>query len=237
MKFRVLWLSAALALISSVITPAMADEWNKETRLEFSEPLEVPGKILAPGTYVFKLADSPSDRKIVEIFSMDASGRETFVTTVLAISAYSVDTPDKPMIALEERPSGSPQAIHTWFYPGDNTGWEFVYPKSERLQAAANQAPMNPPAPSPAVVETLPVPPTEAVATKPPVEFEVSEEVVSEPSEMLVVFTDETEDADGDADRILPETAGHSMTELAAGLIMLGLGLATVFVSRRRAEA
>jgi hypothetical protein len=235
MNFRVWWLSAALALIGSVITPAMADEWNKETRLEFSEPLEVPGKVLAPGTYVFKLADSPSDRKIVEIFSVDASGRETFVTTVLAISAYRVDTPDKPMIALEERPSGSPQAIHTWFYPGDNTGWEFLYPKSERLRTVANQAPIDPPAPS--VVETLPDPPAETVATQPPVEFEVSEEVVSEPSEMLVVVADEKEDADGDADRMLPHTAGHSMTELAAGLIMLGLGLATVFVARRRAEA
>ena len=31
--------------------------------------------------------------------------------------------------------SGSPEAIHSWFYPGDNTGWEFVYPKEQNLEA------------------------------------------------------------------------------------------------------
>src|SRR6266478_5435902 len=129
--------------MGSAITPAMADEWNKETRLEISGPLEIPGKVLAPGTYIFKLADSQSDRNIVEIFSEDANGRQKLVTTVLAFSAYSVKTPDKPIIGLDERPSGSPQAIHNWFYPGDNAGWEFIYPKSDRLgvSASGNQDP------------------------------------------------------------------------------------------------
>jgi hypothetical protein len=42
---------------------------------------------------------------------------------------YMLQTPDKPMIHLEERRSGMPEAIESWYYPGDNTGWEFVYPK------------------------------------------------------------------------------------------------------------
>src|SRR6266567_4358790 len=102
------WLGAALALTGSTIMPAMADQWNKETRLEAKEPLEIPGKVLAPGTYIFKLADSPSDRNIVEVFSEDANDKQKLVTTILAISAYRMETPEKPIIRLEERASGQP---------------------------------------------------------------------------------------------------------------------------------
>src|SRR5437667_4702338 len=37
-KSKILWLSVSLALMSSMIAPAVADEWNKETKLEFSGP-------------------------------------------------------------------------------------------------------------------------------------------------------------------------------------------------------
>src|SRR5260370_456301 len=66
-----LWLGASMALMAAMVTPTMADEWNKETVLEFSGPVEVPGKVLTPGKYVFKIADSESDRNIVQIFSDD----------------------------------------------------------------------------------------------------------------------------------------------------------------------
>jgi len=75
----------SLALMSAMVTPMMADEWNKETKLEFSGPVEVPGKVLTAGKYVFKLADSQGDRNIVEIFSEDANGAQKLVTTILAI--------------------------------------------------------------------------------------------------------------------------------------------------------
>ena len=48
-KFKILWLSASLALMSSMIVPAVADEWNKETKLEFSGPVEVPGNLAGQG--------------------------------------------------------------------------------------------------------------------------------------------------------------------------------------------
>src|SRR5260370_16078521 len=111
-RFKAMWLSAALGLMGSMIAPAIADEWNKETKLEFSAPVEVPGKVLAPGKYVFKLLDSESDRNIVEIFSEDANGNQSLVTTILAIPDYREDTPDKPIIKFEERAKGSPEAIH-----------------------------------------------------------------------------------------------------------------------------
>ena len=40
------------------------------------------------------------------------------------------------MITFEERAANSPEAIKAWFYPGDNYGQEFVYPKPRAVQLA-----------------------------------------------------------------------------------------------------
>src|SRR5882724_4865890 len=157
MKIRidVVCLSVSMALMGGMVTPTMADEWNKETRLEFSSPVEVPGRVLSAGKYVFKIADNESNRNIVEIFSEDADGNQKLVTTILAIPDYREETPDKPIVQFEERASGSPEAIHSWFYPGENTGWEFIYPKGEHMssntmpaQSAVAPAPDSTPAPA-----------------------------------------------------------------------------------------
>ena len=129
-KLTTLFLGGLLALTSFVTRPLLADEWNKRTEFRFSEPVQIPGQTLAAGKYVFQLADSESDRNIVQIFSEDSNGNENLVTTLMAIPDYSDKTPDKPVVHFEERPSGSPEAIHSWFYPGENTGWEFVYPSA-----------------------------------------------------------------------------------------------------------
>ena len=144
-----LWLGASMALMAAMVTPTMADEWNKETVLEFSGPVEVPGKVLTPGKYVFKIADSESDRNIVQIFSEDANGAQKLVATVLAIPDYRQETPEKPIVQFEERPSGSPEAIHSWFYPGDNTGWQFIYSEGKQSQMNSNTTPAATPAPTP----------------------------------------------------------------------------------------
>jgi hypothetical protein len=111
-----------------VTKPVMADDWNKRTEFQFSAPVKIPGKVLAPGKYVFELAKSQSDHSIVQVFAEDSNGNETLVSTILAIPDHRPSTPDKPMVQFEERPSGTPEAIHSWFYPGENTGWRFVYP-------------------------------------------------------------------------------------------------------------
>ncbi len=145
-RLKAVWLGASMALIGSMITPAMADEWNKKTEFEFNSPVAVPGKVLDAGKYVFQLLDT-QDRNIVQIFSVDPEGNQRLVTTIMAVPAYLVNVPDKPTIRFEERPGDSPEAIRSWFYPGDNYGWEFVYPKSERLATSSDLTSAVPPAP------------------------------------------------------------------------------------------
>jgi hypothetical protein len=128
-KLNAAWLGGVLALSSFLSQPVRADEWNKKTEFQFSAPVQIPGRTLAPGKYVFELADSSSDRNIVQVFSKAADGKETLVNTILAVPDYTMKTPDKPAIHLEERRSGNAEAIHSWFYPGDNTGWQFLYPR------------------------------------------------------------------------------------------------------------
>ena len=68
MTYKLRMLAVTMALAGATMLPsAKADEWNKETTVSFKEPVAVPGQVLAPGTYVFKLADSQSDRHIVQI--------------------------------------------------------------------------------------------------------------------------------------------------------------------------
>ena len=128
---KALCLSGSLALSFFMTKPASADEINKRTEFQFSGSVELPGKVLAPGKYVFELVNDSPDRNVVQIFSEDSNGKESLVESVLTIPDYISNTPDKPIVRFEERTSGSPEAIHSWFYPGENTGWEFVYPDEQ----------------------------------------------------------------------------------------------------------
>jgi hypothetical protein len=112
---------------------ARADEHNKQTILTFSQPVEIPGHVLPAGTYTFKLADSMSDRHIVQIFNADGS---QIIATIMAIPDYRLTATDKTVIRFGEVPSGSPEAIRAWFYPGNTVGQEFVYPKPRAIQLA-----------------------------------------------------------------------------------------------------
>lgn len=112
---------------------AQADEWNKMTDVTFNEPVEIPGMVLSPGKYVFKLMDSESDRNIVQIFSAD---QKHLYATILAIPDLRLHPTGKTVITFEERAKGSPEAIKAWFYPGDEYGQEFVYPRPRALELA-----------------------------------------------------------------------------------------------------
>ncbi len=147
--FKVLFSLVAVALMSAVVLPsAQADTWNKKTVVTFNQPVEVPGRILPAGTYTFKLLDSPSDRHIVQIFNADGT---QIIATILAINDYRLQPTGDTVMKFNERPGDSPDALRAWFYPGDNFGQEFVYPKVRAMQLAKAQQ-----IPVPAVsVETL----------------------------------------------------------------------------------
>jgi hypothetical protein len=103
---------------------ATADEWNKQTFLTFSRDVEVPGKVLPAGTYVFRLADSAANRHVVQVF--DQAGE--ILATILTIPAARLTATADTRVTFDEQPAGAPFPIKLWFYPGALDGEEFVYP-------------------------------------------------------------------------------------------------------------
>lgn len=130
----------AAGLLTAILPQAKADEWNQKTIFTFSGPVEIPGQVLTAGTYVFKLADSQSDRDIVQVFNK----RENHLYgTFITIPDYHLKPSGKTILTFEERAAGSPEAVKAWFYPGDLYGHEFVYSKTKALALAkANNQPV-----------------------------------------------------------------------------------------------
>jgi hypothetical protein len=228
-----------------VVPAAVADDFNRKTKLTFSAPVEVPGvgaQTLPAGTYVFKILDSLSDRHVVQIFNEDESH---LYTTILAIPNYRLKTTDKTVITFAERPAGQPEALKAWFYPGREWGEEFVYSKARAIELAKET---NEPvlattiALDTAPVEALKTAPIVAVApTGEPVELSQVVEpppVAAEPAaapapaaEPVTVATAEPVAAPAAA---LPKTASSLPLVGLIGLLMLCAGFALSAFSKRR---
>src|SRR5215510_236492 len=210
-----LLLLGALVLFG-LLPNAKADEWNKRTIVTLNEAVEVPGAVLQPGTYVFKLLDSPSNRHIVQIFNQDETN---LYTTILAIPNYRLKPTDKTVMGFEERPSSSPQALKAWFYPGDEYGQEFVYPKSRGLEIA-KATHQN--------VLTMPEP------TSSPNEGSV-QAMGNAPVKEVSPSGAEPQSGAETTSQTLPKTASNMPLVGLVGLIALGVGLALRFASKRMA--
>ena len=120
------FLAILAASCVGVVAPrtAAADDWDKQTVMTFSQSVEIPGKVLPAGKYLFRLSDSESNRHIVQVF--DQGGR--MIATVLTIPVARLATADDTRITFAEQPAGAPSPIKNWFYPGDLIGEEFIYP-------------------------------------------------------------------------------------------------------------
>lgn len=124
----------SLAAVTTLAPTMKADEWDKKTILTVNETIQLPNVTLQPGTYTFKLLDSQSDRHIVQVFDKDGMH---LITTILAIPNYRLQPTGKSKFTFWEVPAGQPPAMRAWFYPGDNFGQEFAYPKNMSTQIAA----------------------------------------------------------------------------------------------------
>ncbi|MGH9704561.1 MAG: hypothetical protein ACRD4K_14395 [Candidatus Acidiferrales bacterium] len=239
MKFWKQMLFALLGgfLLCALAPRARADEWNKFTKLTFSAPVEIPGKVLPAGTYVFRLLDSPSDRNIVQIFNHD---RSQLIATLMAIPDYRMTPRGKTVVKFSERAAGSPEAIKAWFYPGNLYGFQFVYPRQRALELAkASNEPVlampnelanniTEPANSSNEASVKEMKEAAVVGVKPnQEEIPMSQVVQSQPSENKEVA--ENRGAK------LPQTASQIPLLALLGTLSLGIGLSIGKLSKGRA--
>jgi hypothetical protein len=208
---------------------AKAGPWDQKTTFTFSGPVEIPGQILPAGTYVFKLADSSSNRHIVQIFNSDQS---RIYGTFLAIPDYRLSPAEKPILNFTEREGDAPAAIRAWFYPGQYYGHEFVYPKKTALALAKANKVEVPAMPQELAADAakpdaaLDSPEVSALSEAPlteeqPTGREIDLAAFFPPIHMHP-FATLTENISTDAPEELPATASSEMAIGALGLLALG---------------
>jgi len=208
--------------VLSVPLSAKADEWDKQTTLTFNKPVEVPGMVLRPGAYEFRLADVASERNVVQIFNADGSH---LYENVLTIPAYRLEPTDKTVITFEERVEGAPEAIKDWFYPGDNSGVEFVYAKATAPAVAAL------PAVKPPETRSKPTTPEPSVSKAEPVQTPV--QIAQAPTPPTPAATPVAPTPQKETPKKLPKTASPVPFLILIGLLSLG-GAAGVQVYSNR---
>jgi hypothetical protein len=127
----------ALLLAFLIILPAArADQGNQATKVTFNQAVQIPGRVLPAGTYWFILPEDVNEYYQVRIFNAD---RTMLYATVFTNSAQRVQATGHSTFTFAERGSSQPQAIVTWFYPGDTTGHEFLYPKQVEKELAKDR--------------------------------------------------------------------------------------------------
>jgi hypothetical protein len=128
-----------IALVSVTGGAALAQPLDKRTFFTFSGPVHMPGITLGSGTYLFRLADV-NNRNVVQV--LNADGTRLF-GTFFTIDAIRPTPAEKPEVRFMETAASTPAPIQTWWYPGEATGLEFIYPKHEaQMMAKAAKQPV-----------------------------------------------------------------------------------------------
>lgn len=195
----------ALALLGIIVfsgvfaTQAGAQPFNKRTTVTFNQPVEVPGRVLQAGTYTFTVLESMTARNILQIWNAD---KTNLITTILAIPDYRLEPTGETVIQFRETRANAPRALRAWFYPGDNYGMEFVYPKVRATELAVATKEVVPAATAeataPAELRTVPLvaitpekkeqPVAQAIQTAPPPAVAQALPKTASPTPLIALF-------------------------------------------------
>ena len=138
MSIRKVVVVASLALSGLLAVTTRASEVDQAIKVNFSQPVQIPGRTLPAGTYYFSLINT-NDRETVQITNEDRT------RTIAMIQTINRERPEwergGTAFTLALGKGVEPAAVIAWFYPGRTTGHEFVYPKQEEKELAmATQA-------------------------------------------------------------------------------------------------
>ena len=129
-------LAAVITLLAFTLIfelSAHADTLDQTTSIRFSESVEIPGRILPAGTYLFRLANVEGDRNIVQIFNSDGTA---LYATLMTIPIDRAEVTGHTTITLAEQGAGKRDVLLKWFYPGSLTGNEFLYSSQKEKELA-----------------------------------------------------------------------------------------------------
>jgi len=114
---------------------AQAQPADKRTYFTFSGPIALPGTTLPAGRYVFRIVDTETSRKVIQVLSDDEKKPYAMMNT---IPDQRRDPAKDATVSFYETPAGAPAAVKSWWYPGESIGYQFIYPRAQARQIAKN---------------------------------------------------------------------------------------------------
>jgi hypothetical protein len=130
MNYRLLTVVFGLLLLGGMLVPnARADEDNKEIMITVNRPVEVPTTVLPPGRYDLKLLGNGSS--VAGVWNAEGSHFYGFFETIPVDRNHAIG---KAKVVLADSGKNAPKRIEEWFYPGESTGNELLYPVRDRRE-------------------------------------------------------------------------------------------------------
>jgi hypothetical protein len=231
---------AVLAVLAGRVT-AQQINTNDKTFMTFTAAVEMPGVTLQPGTYVFRLADSPT-RNVVQVLD---EGEKNILGQWTFVQADRPRVTEETVVMFRETREGATPAVQFWYFPGEKIGKEFIYPKdqAERIAARtgaqvrsdgviegsiadvkvaeASPAPAEPAAEPVAVAEPAPAPAVVAEVQSPAPAPEPAPAPVVEESRVAAQAQSEPRAVGTSGQSELPRTASPLMLSGLLGLLSL----------------
>ena len=125
---RLVTASVLVVLVQLMASGANASTFDKRTYFTFSQSVALPGVTLPAGTYMFRLADPDTSRRVIQV--SDKQGTQSYAL-LLTMPAYRLDAAKDSEVRFLETSAGAPRAINAWWYVGDSTGYQFIYSKKQ----------------------------------------------------------------------------------------------------------
>jgi hypothetical protein len=129
--YIVIGLMIAVALFFELA--AHASEFNEQTKITFSAPVQIPGQVLPAGTYTFQQADPFDNPDIIQIFNADGT---RVVATLKTVPAERLEPFGDVAVTLASAQHGGPDYLMNWFYPDRLIGHRFVYSQQQEQELA-----------------------------------------------------------------------------------------------------
>jgi LPXTG-motif cell wall-anchored protein len=102
------------------------------SRFTVSQPTEIPGLTLRPGSYSIHVVDHLSERYVVRVDAPKGKLHSTF----LALANPAVPPPAAPGEVLWKNAPGDKEYVRGWLFRGEPSVLEFVYPKADAVAIA-----------------------------------------------------------------------------------------------------
>ncbi len=130
-------ISLAVVLSAGLfVSPARADSSNEEVHFKVNQPVEIPGRVLDPGTYDVRLLGFGSH--VAGVWSPDGSRFYGLVETEPTLRMRRLG---RVKVDLSKSGYAAPDRIKDWFYPGDEYGNRLVYPSPKAMHLAQASTP------------------------------------------------------------------------------------------------